>query len=687
MAEEHTHKHTNRLINETSPYLLQHAHNPVDWHPWGEEAFEKARRENKPLLVSIGYSACHWCHVMERESFENEQIAAIVNETCVPVKVDREERPDVDAIYMNACVMMTGQGGWPLNAFVTPDLKPFFVGTYFPPDARYGRPGFAELMQRIREAWSLEGDQLAKQAATLHEHLSDANDTGGRGAIDQDILDRAVREATAHFDIKNGGFGNAPKFPPDQRLALLLAAHHDLKSEAALSMATKTLDAMAQGGMYDQLGGGFARYSVDEHWLIPHFEKMLYNQALLVPVYLDAFLITGKPLYKRVAAETLEWVLRDMRAPEGMFCSALDADSEGEEGKYYVWKIDEIDSILSREEAPLFIQYYNLTGRGNFEHGTNNPHVPVSAEEFAKKRGQTEEQFLAELEPIKQKVLAVRAKRIPPGTDDKCLTSWNGLMITAFCRAYQVLGEERYLQAAKTAADFVLERQRTDGGSALLRVFCKGQSRVAGVLDDYAFFINALVDVYESTGHVSYLREASKLAATMIARFADSSNGGFYFTSGEDTSLITRTKELHDGALPAGSSVAAMALLRLATFFDNAEFRKAGEDAIAAAGPTANRAPSAFSSLILANRFAQPSTPQIVFSGAKDGDGAELRNAAMQTYLPARAFAYARAEDVDQLPLTKGKAGDKAAVYVCRNYACQAPVHSAEELRAQLQTT
>jgi uncharacterized protein YyaL (SSP411 family) len=676
---------TNRLSKETSPYLLQHQHNPVDWYPWGEEAFEKARREGKPLLISIGYSACHWCHVMERESFENEEIARVINETVVPVKVDREERPDVDAIYMNACMMMTGQGGWPLNAFVTPDRFPFFVGTYFPPESRYGRAGFRQLLERIHEAWKNEREDLVKQAGLLHEQFDHAASPGQKGPIEADILQRAVREASAQFDLRWGGFSQAPKFPPDQRLALLLCAYHELQTESALSMVAATLRAMASGGIYDQIGGGFARYSVDEKWLVPHFEKMLYNQGLLVPVYLDAFLVNGNSFYARIARETIQWVLRDMQSPAGMFYSALDADSEGEEGKYYIWKTSELEEVLGREDADFISRFYGMTTRGNFENETNIAHIPVPVEEFIAGDKISEQEFWDRMLPLREKLLKAREKRVPPGTDDKCLTCWNGLMITALCRGYQVLEEPAFLVAAQKAADFILSKMRREDGG-LLRSYCKGEAKIAGVLDDYAYFVASLIDLYESCFDLRYLMAARELAGILLKQFEDHDNGGFFFTSGDDPSLISRTRELHDGALPAGSSVAAQSLFRLAAFFDDSHFRESADRAIANAGAIAGQAPGAFSSLILASRYAGDLAPQIVISGeSEDAAVRDMLKVVWKTYLPARSIALSVPGRENELPLTKDKHSPAGpAAFVCRDFTCAAPVLSAAELEQQL---
>jgi uncharacterized protein len=674
----------NRLAKETSPYLLQHQHNPVDWHPWGEEAFEKARRENKPLLVSIGYSACHWCHVMERESFENPEIARLVNETVVPVKVDREERPDVDAIYMNACMAMNGQGGWPLNAFVTPELKPFFVGTYFPPDDRLGRAGFPTVLGRVREAWLTDRAGIVSQAGALHAELERHAQGGRSGAIDDSVYDRAVNEAANQFDLANGGFGNAPKFPPDLRLGMLLAIAHDQQSEVALRLAGRTLEAMAHGGMYDQLGGGFARYSVDARWLIPHFEKMLYNQALLVPVYLDAHLLGGNALFLRVACETLDWVLRDLRSADGVFFSALDADSEGEEGRYYVWTPTQVAQVLGGDDAALFCEYYGVTESGNFEHGTSALHVPVALEEFAARHGMERAAWEARLCSMKGKMLEARAGRVPPATDDKALTGWNGLMIGALCRGWQVSGEQRYLDAARTAADFMLERQlRPDG--ELLRVFAKGESRIRAMLDDYAFLTAGLIDLYESCFDRRYLDSALRLGEATLGAFADRDAGGLHFTDGRDPSLISRTRENHDGAVPSASGVATMNLLRLAAFFDRADLREFAARCMAHAGPQANMVPSAFPSFVMAHRFATGITPQIAVAGSLSSDEAHsLLRTVWRTYLPCRTLVWADATTAD-LPICQGKsAGGNATAFVCANYLCRKPVGTPGDLQAEL---
>jgi uncharacterized protein YyaL (SSP411 family) len=677
----------NRLSRETSPYLLQHKYNPVDWYPWGEEAFERARRENKPLLISIGYSACHWCHVMERECFEDPDIARLINETVIPVKVDREERPDVDAIYMNACVAMTGQGGWPLNAFVTPDLKPFFVGTYFPPDSRWGRPGFPQVLLRIREAWLTDRDQIVAQAEHLHRELERYGRIQRRATVEPGVMTRLIEQSASQFDAGHGGFGGAPKFPPDQRLAALLAAAHDLQSETALRMLTKTLDSMAYGGIYDQIGGGFSRYSVDAEWLIPHFEKMLYNQALLVPVYLDAYLVTGKDLYRRIATETMDWVLRDLTSPDGAFYCALDADSEGEEGKYYTWTPEQVEAVLGAADASLFCAQFGITKQGNFEHATTVLHVTQEPEVFAAAHGMKPSEWLDRLAGMKSRLLAARGRRVPPGLDDKCLTGWNGLMISALARGYQVTGERRYLTAAVRAAGFLLEKQVQDDGR-ILRVHCRGESKIAGVLEDYAYFAASLLDLYETCFDTAYLRHARMMADRLVAEFYDPETDTFFSAPAGDPSLVSRSRELHDGALPAAGSVAVLTLLRLAAF--DGETRHAGllEKYFQAAAPGLNSAPHAFSSLVLAHRFATGPTPQVVLVAPDDsGPCPAMLETVWRTYVPARLLAVKTADS--QGPLFDGKTPLKGAptVYVCFNMSCKPPTTSAAELARQLKAT
>ena len=524
-------KHTNRLINQTSPYLLQHAHNPVNWHPWGEEALEHAKREDKPILLSIGYAACHWCHVMEHESFENEQIAAVMNEHFINIKVDREERPDLDEIYMNAVQMLTGAGGWPMTMFLTPDLKPFYGGTYFPPDNRYGRPGFAQVLLGVEEAYRERHEAVADQADQITAHLNRLSEMEAHDhTLTTDLLDAAYQDYRARFDSQYGGFGDAPKFPPSMGLSLLLRHWLRTGNPNALEMVEVTLEKMACGGMYDQLGGGFHRYSVDARWLVPHFEKMLYDNALLTVTYLEAYQATGKAFYRQIAVETLDYVLREMYNTEvGGFYSTQDADSEGVEGKFFVWTLDEVEALLGKEKAEIYCEYYDITEPGNFE-GKNILHVQTPPDLFARKLRMDLQALETILAEGKEKLFEVREKRIKPGLDDKILTSWNGLMIRSMAMGYQILGDERYREAAEKSANFVLTQLSQDNGR-LLRTHRAGKSHLNAYLEDYAYFIASLIDFYEATFDVRWLKQAERLNQIMIEQFWDDANGGFFFTS------------------------------------------------------------------------------------------------------------------------------------------------------------
>ena len=662
----------NRLAAETSPYLLQHAHNPVDWHPWGEEAFEKARREDRPLLISIGYSACHWCHVMERECFENKEIARLINSVCVPVKVDREEHPDVDAVYMQVCVTLSGQGGWPLNVFTTPDLKPFFAGTYFPPMDVAGRAGFPTILAKIGEVWNGSRGDVRAQADQIHGTLA-ALDTVTRtsaGELPASALADAVADASRGFDSRHAGFGDAPKFPPDQRLALLLrAAGRGIDARDAMMMAGRTLDAMALGGIYDQLAGGFARYSVDAQWLVPHFEKMLYNQALLVPVYLDAHVLTRSPLYRRIATETLDWVLATLRSPEGMFFCALDADSEGEEGRYYTWTNAEIADVLGEADAQLFCHRFGVTEEGNFEGARNVLSLAEPEPDAA-------------FDPMLAALLARRAARVAPALDDKCLTGWNGLMIAALARGWQVLGDARYLDAARRCADAILAMMPGADGH-LARVSCKGQAKIPGVLEDYAYTADALVDLYESCFDVRYLDAARSMAGRMMSDFQDAAAGHFCMARA-DAGLIARPKELHDSAMPSASSVAAKALFRLSDLLREPALAGAARRAVRSCGQAAGKFPSAYSSLLIAAMYDPLEAATVVSTGPENDPEARrmLETAWRAAWAPcivARA-----APGTPAVPAAEGRDTAAVAAHVCRRGTCHAPCATASALAALL---
>jgi uncharacterized protein YyaL (SSP411 family) len=680
----------NHLAGQTSPYLLQHLHNPVDWYPWGPEALDRAREEDKPIFLSIGYAACHWCHVMERESFENDQIAAFLNEHFVCIKVDREERPDLDEIYMTAVQLMTGSGGWPLSVFLTPERKPFFGGTYFPPSDMYGRPGFSNLIEKIRQAWTERRADIEKAgedlAASVRSVGSGQVDVSSEDRVGSADFARAVADLTRRFDGRWGGFGSAPKFPPHGGIALLLREHHGAGEKIPLDMATFTLRRMALGGMYDQIGGGFARYSVDEAWLVPHFEKMLYDQALLVPVYVDGWLLARAPLFRRVVEETLDFVRSEMTSPEGGFYSSLDADSEGVEGKYYVWTPDEVGAALGQENGDLFCRVYGIDDSGNFE-GKSIPNLlHGSLEEQAEGLGTSEDELASRLLPLRKKLLATREKRVRPGTDDKILTAWNGLMITAFARAYQAFGREEDLQSARDAARFVRESLVREG--RLLVSYRNGDARLNGYLDDYAFLARGLLDLYESGFDRRDLDGAARLARVMVERFADPGGGGFFFVSDDHEELLHRSRSLHDGALPAGSGVAVETLLRLAVHLDDPDLRSPAMSTLRAYRGAAAQSPSAFASLLAASRYADGSAIEIAVAGEPGEPGTEaLLSAVRDRYIPERIVALAAPGVEDgELPLPAGKTlvDGRPAAYLCRDYACEAPVTDPEELRRAL---
>jgi uncharacterized protein YyaL (SSP411 family) len=635
--------HTNRLVHENSPYLQQHAHNPVDWFPWGDEAFEKARRENKPIFLSIGYSTCHWCHVMERESFENEEIAALMNERFVSIKVDREERPDIDKIYMTATQATTGGGGWPMSVWLTPDLKPFYCGTYFPPDARWGRPGFKEVLQRVHEVWESNPDGIRDQANRLTEALEQQMTlVGNGGKLDATPLQLGVEQFRASYDATHGGFGGAPKFPRPAVLNFLFRA-------GGTEMALHTLRKMGEGGIFDHLGGGFHRYSVDERWLVSHFEKMLYDQAQLVSSYIDAYQITRDPFFADIARRTCDYVLRDMTNPEGGFYSAEDADSEGVEGKFYIWTRAEVEKILG-DKAPAFCRAFDVDSAGNWEHGNNVLHR-VMPGDFSDERG---------------KLLAVREKRVRPHRDEKVITAWNGLMISALCRAAQSLDERRYLDAAQKAARFVYR----DG-----KITRSGDARA--ILDDYAFLANGLVDLYETDFDAAWLKSAIGLTDTMLKKFYDPQNGGFFMTDGEDRSVLVRVKEDYDGAEPSGNSVAALLLLRLAQITGNESYDAAARKTLQLFSAHLYRAPHAVPQMLCALDFALGKPKQIVLAG-KPSDA--MLQVFRGRYLPNKVVMMAT-EQAEPRPLIDGK----PTVYVCVNFACKLPTNDPEQLKKLLE--
>ena len=686
--------HTNRLADETSPYLLQHQHNPVDWNPWGEEAIARSREENKPIFLSIGYSACHWCHVMERESFENDEVAAVLNEHFVSIKVDREERPDIDAIYMEAVQMLTGQGGWPMSMFLLPDLRPFFGGTYFPPEDMHGRPGFRGLLLRIAGIYKERRGELEENAGKLTGELSRMNAVApAAGGVSRDLVSKAAGELKGRFDSSWGGFSQAPKFPPSMALMLLLREWRRSGEKDFLDMAEFTLQRMALGGMYDQLGGGFHRYSVDPYWLVPHFEKMLYDNALLSRIYLEAHQATGNAFYRSVATDTLDYVLREMTSPEGGFYSAQDADSEGVEGKFFVWRPAEVEALLGPGDAGVFCRFYGVTEGGNFE-GDNILHIQKPPHRFAEEEGSTQEALFEILERSREKLFREREKRIKPGLDDKILTSWNGLMIGSMALAArgEAGGGQRgaaYLEAARRAADFVLTKMRGERG--LLRTHRAGRSKLNAYLDDYAFMMMGLVDLYESSFETRWLDEAAALAREAIARYWDEGEGAFFFTANDHEELIVRKKTAQDGAIPSGNSVAALALLRLGKLTGEAEFTEKGQGVIRVYGELLDRAPGAFHMMLVALDFDLGAPVEVAVAG--DPASADTRaalDAVNAVFAPNKVMALrAPSEDAEiekKIPLLEGKKaiGGATTVYLCRNYTCDAPLTDPAAVKERL---
>lgn len=682
----------NRLIDEKSPYLLQHAYNPVDWYPWGDEAFEKAKTEEKPIFLSIGYSTCHWCHVMERESFEDGEVAELLNQHFISIKVDREERPDVDHLYMTVCQAMTGQGGWPLTIIMTPDKKPFFAGTYIPKEDRYGRTGLIKLLNKIAELWQTERARADEVSNRVVEAVQAYLNPVEVGELDPQVLDLAYEQFARQFDDTYGGFGDAPKFPRPHDLLFLLRYWKRTGEKEALHMVTHTLHAMRRGGIYDHLGYGFARYSVDREWLVPHFEKMLYDNALLAIAYLEAYQVTKDETYAKVAREIFRYVLRDMTSAEGGFYSAEDADSEGEEGKFYVWTPEQIKEVLGEEEGELFCACYDVTPEGNFEHHTSILNqIHVSLEEIAKERNLTVKELEKRLTGAREKLFLAREKRVHPLKDDKVLTSWNGLMIAALARGFRVLGETEYAEAAGKAVLFISQKLRREDGRLLVR-YRDGESAYLGYLDDYAFFAWGLIELYEATFHADYLEQAIQLTREMLELFGDDNEGGLYFYGKDGEKLLTRPKEIYDGATPSGNSVAAYNLIRLAKLMSDEELLKEADRQLKAFAKSVASSPISHSFFLLAIQFALEPTKEIVIAGQPNHISTkEMIRVVQQAYLPDAVIALQpQGQEPNtmkfMIPNVDGKAPvqDEATVYLCENYACQAPITAVEELRKQL---
>jgi uncharacterized protein len=702
------HVFTNRLAREKSPYLIQHAHNPVDWYPWGEDAFAKARRDNKPIFLSVGYSTCHWCHVMAHESFESEEVAAVMNREFVNIKVDREERPDVDRVYMTFVQATTGGGGWPMSVWLTPDLKPFVGGTYFPPEDRYGQPGFKKVLERIAAAWKDDHDRIVEQGGKIVAALRESQSTPAAEArLDAEILDAAYRQIERSYDPKEGGFGSAPKFPRPVTLNFLSRFYaRDPKSESgkqALEMALFTLRKMAAGGMHDHLGGGFHRYSVDRYWHVPHFEKMLYDQAQLASAYLDAFQITRDPQYQTVARDILDYVARDMTSKEGGFFSAEDADSffehgkpEHGEGAFYIWTNKVIDAALG-DAAEIFDFHYGVQSHGNAPEGSDPQDefrgkniliVRHTIAETAKQFKKSEDEVRQSLDRSRDRLSAIRAKRPRPHLDDKIIAAWNGLMISAYARAAQVFDEPRYLEAATRAAKFLRANLYDEKSKLLFRSYRDGRSAVEGFADDYAFVVQGLLDLYEASFDIDWLKFAMQLQETQDRLFLDEKNGGYFSTSGKDESVFLRMKDDNDSAEPAASSVAALNLLRLSQFRNDNKIAERARETIDAFATTLSHFPSAMPQMLVALDYSLSKPRQIVIAGKKDAPETKaLVTEVRRHFLPKTTLLLADGSEGQKCLGEKNEAiramsmvDGKAAAYVCENFACKAPVTDPKQL-------
>ena len=683
-------KHTNRLIDETSPYLLQHAHNPVDWYPWGTEALSLSKKKDMPILLSIGYSACHWCHVMEHESFENERTAKLMNDNFICIKVDREERPDLDQIYMNAVQAMTGSGGWPMTVFLTPDLKPFYAGTYFPPEDSYGRPGFPKILMAISRLYREErqkAESYSDQVVSLINQMSELQVSDA--SMSSSVFDEAYRDWKSSYDSRYGGFGGAPKFPQAMACSFLMRYWKRSGESQALNMVEHTLRKMAEGGMYDQLGGGFHRYSVDEKWLVPHFEKMLYDNSLLSRVYLDAYQITKNEFYRRIASETLDYVLREMYRPGGGFYSTQDADSEGEEGKYYVWELEEIRDALG-DEAEAFIRYYGVTEGGNFEHGRNILNISGSPEDIAARIGMDVSELQNRIGKGKAQLFSKRENRVRPGLDDKIITAWSAMIISSMASGYQIIGKQEYLDAASQSAEFLLNELSRDG--MLLRTYRNNESKLNAYLEDYAFLVNALMDLYESDFQMKWLLEAFRLNQILMEEFWDEKNGGFFYTGDSHEHLITRSKSAYDGAIPSGNSVAVMNLLRLARLTGDEDLTAKAETVLKLFSEQLEQTPTGLAQMLCALDFYLGDPMEIAVVGRRDDpETGEIIRTIRDCYIPNKILVFFDPENdpkelEDSIPLLRGRTTNegKPVVYICKDYVCKAPITDVGVLKEAL---
>ncbi|MDA1348974.1 MAG: thioredoxin domain-containing protein [Chloroflexi bacterium] len=680
---------TNRLIKETSPYLLQHAHNPVDWYPWGPEALERAKREDRPILLSVGYSACHWCHVMERESFENEEIARLMNDNFVCIKVDREERPDIDSIYMSAVQAMTGQGGWPMTVFLTPDGKPFYGGTYFPPEDRGGLPAFPRLVEALAQAYRDKPGDISRTTGQLVQRMKQVSaGLESKEPLTADIMHAAKRAIVSQFDDRHGGVGLQPKFPQPMTYEFLLRHHVRFKDPQSLEMVETTLRKMAEGGIYDQIGGGFHRYSTDTYWLVPHFEKMLYDNALLVKLYVHAYQVTGDPLYRKVVEETLDYVAREMTDPLGGFYSAQDADSEGVEGKFFVWRPEEIIEVLGKPDGELVNAHYGVTREGNFE-GLSILHVAEDARSVGGRDGLSDEEFEGVLSRSRAKLLEARNGRVAPGLDDKVLASWNGLMMRAFAEAGGALGRPDYVEKANQNAKFILDSLVRDG--RFLRTYRDGEAKLKGYLEDYAFVIDGLLSLHEVTLSQRWLQEAITLGHAMVDLFWDDSTSQFYDTGRDHEELLVRPRDYTDNAIPSGSSMAADVLLRLAVVTGDSEFERRAVKSLRSVRELMARFPTGAGHWLSALDFYLSTPKEVAIIGRPGEDGTDaLLSQVFRGFLPNRVLVGTDGLDDEgarhAVPLLEGRdrIDGRPTAYLCENYVCNLPVTEPGALADQL---
>ncbi|MDX1412934.1 MAG: thioredoxin domain-containing protein [Candidatus Promineifilaceae bacterium] len=675
---------TNQLVNETSPYLLQHADNPVDWYPWGDEALQLAKEMDKPILLSIGYAACHWCHVMAHESFEDEETAAIMNQYFINIKVDREERPDLDSIYMGAVQALTGQGGWPMTVFLTPEGKPFYGGTYYPPVPRYGMPSFQQLLNSIAQSWTTKRDEIENSASGIADHLSGSViPVRGEEMFDAGIFSQALRKIFSKFDAQEGGFSAAPKFPPSMTIEFLLRVNVQRNDGMALHMAELTLDKMAYSGMYDQLGGGFARYATDEHWLIPHFEKMLYDNALLSRTYLHAFQLTGKPLYRRIVQETLDFVMRDMRHVQGGFFSSYDADSEGEEGKFYVWSAEEIRDLLG-DQADLFMRYYDVSAAGNWE-GHNILNIAEEPATIAAEFRLTQSELEKHLFEMRQILLQARTQRVWPGLDDKVLSAWNGLMLASFAEAGRVLKRDDYVQIAVQNAQFLYEIMRQEDGR-LLRTWKEGSpAKYNAYLEDYAYLADGLLALYQATFDERWFKWAEELVEQIIERFSDEANGGFFDTSSDHEQLLFRPKDIQDNATPSANSMVAHVLLKISLYTGNGDYWDIAERMVDGLSTILTQYPTGFAHWLCAAAFILGTPQELAIAGdSTHPDTQALLDIVDATYRPNLVVAVGDRSSSIPLLAERPMIDNKSTAYLCRRFVCHAPLTEAEELQEQL---